>query len=1054
MFVGRIAEIGALEAALAAAQAGASRLVLVQGPAGIGKSRLAETFAVRARGAGAYVGWGRAFELGGAPPFWPWTQALEALAQEPGFAPLLEPALDRLRPRQDARVDAAEFERFEQFEAVKRALVAASGRAPLVILLEDVHAADPSTLLMAGFLARHLGAARLLCLLTARDAAVEAASAQVASHLGEIAARGHTLTLSGLSEPDLGLLLAHLADATVPVSLARTIARITLGNPFYVEELVAAREEFGGLAGLERDEIQVPRGIRDLVRRQVQRLSPGAQTLLDQAAVVGRSVATGLLARICQLDDARVLELAAEAKAAGLCTLGPAPRAELTFVHALVCEALSSGLAPTTRCQIHARVAEALTETGSGVVGEVELALAARHAILAAPLGPAHRDRAITLSHQAGIAAMRALAYEEAKRHFEDALAVHEAAGGAGETRADLLLALGDARRSAGDKEAAAAYLRAADIASEIKDPRRFARAALGCAATREFMTTDLAKLEMLERAARGLGDAAADDALAIGVLSRLARDLAMDPGSYQRRREISERAVASARALGNPEVLCGALDARLAALYGPGNLAERRVLSDDIAAQARVANARDWTLASHAWKLSALLEQGEIDEALPLAHEHARLADELRLVGPRINARSRLAAIAFLRGRWDEGEAHAAAAQQIGLEGGDRGADLLYQAQLVVPALLRGQTDRLTAALVVLDRDGPRMHAHRMIQALAAVARVALGRREEARQEFAALSARDYLDVPESFTRIGLLCLLAQLAQLLGDKTRAAQLQPLLHPYADRCAWLGTSGALGPVSHYLGLLARTTGDQAGARAQLRAAEKSAIAMAARPWAELVAAEVARASGSAADENGPWAQAAAAGAGPRGARLTRSGDLWVLSWHGRNAHLRDQRGLEILARLLAAPGSEIHALELAQGEAVGSGAGAAVGAEAGHDLLDDQAKAELRARLEDLDEIAALAEASNDLARLQAAKREREAIAQHLAASLGLGGRSRRSANATERARVAVTVAIRRAVAAIARHAPDIADHLQRSVRTGTFCRYQPEPHAPLRVTL
>jgi hypothetical protein len=1018
----------------------------------VGKTRLLEIFSAQSQAAGVRVGWGRAFELGGAPPFWPWLQALEAFADGADHAKAaIAAALDRLRPRRDLRIDAAEFERFEQFEGVRRALAAAAMQAPCLVVLEDVHAADPGTLLLAQFIERHLGQSRVLLLLTAREAATEAASAEVVALLDAIAAAGNTLNLPGLAVDDVGRLIEHLAGVPVTTSLSRSITTLTLGNPFYVTELVAAREEFGGLEALGGEEIRVPRGIRDLVRRQVQRLSDQAQSLLDAAAVIGRSTAIPLLARVCDLDEATVLELSAEVQAAGLAVLSASAPVELTFVHALVCEAISSALAPTARFATHARVAAALTQASVGGgdtadAAQLAPALAARHAILAAPLGPEHRTRAITLLRQAGAAAMRSLAYEEAVRHHADALRVHESAGGPVDVRIDLLLALAEAERAAGDKEAGAVYARAAELATTAKDQRRFARAALGCAATREFMTTDLGKLEMLERAAVDLGEG--DDELHVRIWARLARDLAMDADSYPRRRDLSDRALAAARRLRDPEVLCAALDARLAALYGPANLDERRTLADEIAVQARAAGARDWTLASLAWKLSALLERGEIESSLPLALEHARLANELRLAGPRMNAASRLAALAFLRGRWEEGMEQAALAQRIGLDVGDRGAHLLYEAQLLLPSLLRGDGERLEAALLVLGSEGPRTHAHRMVRAVAALAMSWLGRREEAAQEFEALSGRGFADVGESFTRIGTLCLLAWLAHRLNDGARAAQLLPLLQPYAERCAWLGTSCALGPVARYLGLLQRTLGHAAAAEEQLRAAHRMAVAMEAAPWIGLIAAEI----GPGHDR--PVVAASDGEAGPREARLVRSGAVWLLSWAGNTAHLRAQRGLDILARLIAAAGGEIHAVVLAQSEAAGEPIAGAAASETGHELLDERAKAALKERLDDLADIEREAERCNDGARLERARRERAAIAQHLAASLGLGGRSRRSVDATERARVAVTVAVRRAVTAIARHAPEVGAHLQRSIRTGGFCRYEPEPHDPWRVTV
>jgi predicted ATPase len=165
----------------------------------------------------------------------------------------------------------------------------------------------------------------------------------------------------------------------------------------------------------------------------------------------------------------------------------------------------------------------------------------------------------------------------------------------------------------------------------------------------------------------------------------------------------------------------------------------------------------------------------------------------------------------------------------------------------------------------------------------------------------------------------------------------------------------------------------------------------------------------------------------------------RDGELWQLSFAGQIIHMPDLKGLHDLARLLAAPGDEIHALDL--------GAGADGAAPQGHagELLDDEARAAYKARIEELREERELAEAANDTVRAERAQEELEAITDALGSAYGLGGRARRAGDQAERARSAVTWRIRSAIARIEAVHPALGRHLKNSVRTGTFCAYTPE---------
>ena len=173
----------------------------------------------------------------------------------------------------------------------------------------------------------------------------------------------------------------------------------------------------------------------------------------------------------------------------------------------------------------------------------------------------------------------------------------------------------------------------------------------------------------------------------------------------------------------------------------------------------------------------------------------------------------------------------------------------------------------------------------------------------------------------------------------------------------------------------------------------------------------------------------------------------RDGEMWQLSFGGETVHMPDLKGLHDLARLLAAPGQEIHALDL------GSGAdGAAPQGHAG-ELLDDEARAAYKRRIDELREERELAEAANDTVRAEHAQEELEAIGDTLKSAYGLGGRARRAGDHAERARSAVTWRIRSAIVRIDAVHPALGRHLTNSIRTGTFCAYTPEQRVDWRLT-
>jgi len=183
-------------------------------------------------------------------------------------------------------------------------------------------------------------------------------------------------------------------------------------------------------------------------------------------------------------------------------------------------------------------------------------------------------------------------------------------------------------------------------------------------------------------------------------------------------------------------------------------------------------------------------------------------------------------------------------------------------------------------------------------------------------------------------------------------------------------------------------------------------------------------------------------------------RFEREGEYWSIEYGEDAFRLRDSKGLGYLAKLLSEPGREFHAMDLAMERAPASTAVrrepdlVAGGPSDAGAVLDTQAKEEYRRRIQDLEEEAEDADAMGDAERATRAREERDFIVHQLAGALGLGGRDRKAASETERFRLSVTKAIRSAIERIAKHSDGLGQHLDRAVRTGTFCMYAPTESA------
>jgi hypothetical protein len=272
-----------------------------------------------------------------------------------------------------------------------------------------------------------------------------------------------------------------------------------------------------------------------------------------------------------------------------------------------------------------------------------------------------------------------------------------------------------------------------------------------------------------------------------------------------------------------------------------------------------------------------------------------------------------------------------------------------------------------------------------------------------------------------------------AELAAAVADRGRCTALYEQLLPMADEFAVVGAAVfTTGPVALQLGLLAAALGRWDDGARHLEDAAARSDRLGARLHGDRARAEL---------ERLPSARDRAGGGGEPNV-FRREGEVWTLAFAGRRAQLRDAKGLRDLAVLLAAPGREVAATELVAG--VHGGAATAIAALGADPVLDDRARAAYRARLADLDDELAQADAHHDIERSARLAAERDALIDELARATGLGGRRRRLGDATERARTTVTARIRDAIGRIERAHPELGRHLRASIVTGARCAYRP----------
>ena len=815
-FVGREDELAELTAAWRAARAGTSRLVLVSGDAGSGKTRLATEAARLISADGALVLIGRCDPSRGTP-YQPLVELLDGfLFSLPrdwtqAWRPMVRAALATVFPSVTGPDDAppgVAHDRALLFDAVTEILVDAADDRPILVVLDNAPGADDDSLALLRHLLRHIGEAPLLVVALARTRLPPnhpfSDTVRALDHDGLV----QRLPLGGLTGGDVRTLLEQLRpgdSAEARTRLARSLVADTSGNPQLVVELLRDLDD-----GPSRHD--VPSGVQDLVERKLDELGDAAHDLLRAAAVAGQEFDLDVVEHAVGLDHLAVLDALDEALDTGLIAeVGSGYR----FTQEVTRRTLYERLSEPRRRHLHQCLADAIETLRAGGLS-AHAATLAQHRTAAADVGGDRR--AVRWARAAALQARRDHALAEVVRLCDEALA-HVPPDDA-ELRAEVLTDLGLALTDSGDARAERVLLDAALQALRVERRDLAAQAALGLAdlaRARPALRPEAAALidDLLRSVPRdgpvdGAGAGAALD-LDLPEARLLARhvELSPDPPSEPAPETRSGLGVSGA---GSPRVrLAGgamaALMARLDELAGPEDADERLMLATDLATLgSHAVDGRATALAAHHRAMAAAVtgDWKTADHTLDTAGDPAMRAE-------------RAVVVAVTQGEF-------ATIPSVVADCHPAGATT--RRQLLIARWLQGRlgTDP--------DDDACRDPADRALVALAR------GNRGQARLAMHAL-ATGVDPLPGGDARLHSLGVLALAAVELGDAATAEAVRAQLAPYAELWCADGYRSFVGTAGFHLGRLAAVGGDLADAERYLMPALSQHAEMQARPWVAL-----------------------------------------------------------------------------------------------------------------------------------------------------------------------------------------------------------------------
>jgi tetratricopeptide (TPR) repeat protein len=1087
-FVGRGRELAELDNALADALAGRGRLVLISGEPGIGKTRLADEVSKRASKLGVCVAWGRCWEGAGSPPYWPLIQVIRALAVRGELASAISSSpsenvariaslVPEVHPpsnsnREESPSSDPEEARFRLFDSVTTLIRSCARTLPLLLLIDDLHDADQSSLQMLSFAARGLADSRVTLLGTYRDAEVRR-SADLSKHIADLLREAFMLPLAGLSQAEVDEFVESRAGRKADAGLIKRLHAATDGNPLFVDGVVRlmlaegelGREQSGNVA------FRIPDGVRASIHRQLASLPERTNSILEAAAAIGSDFESALLQAVCGSDSGELAGQIEPAIAAGIVTTRGGT--SFRFSHALVRDSVYGEIKISKRIAIHAKIGEAIENLYSAHL-ESQLAKLAHHFSEARNV-----EKAIDYLSRSGRASFAVFAFEEARSHWENALALMDRHDYTDLTlRASILRHLGD-EYILSDRARVIEYLEESlTLYEKLGDERQAAwvHSRLGLLYSpsydlglgnvqRSVEHTRKAETHIAPRADPHL---AAHFYIGKAIICSYADEIDEGIAAARRTMEIGERAGGAAWPYG-AVVLAKYLSARghLAEALRLANLARDRsdsindarlgstvaLLGSDILGNIGAQRERA------AWCIRELSQPRTAHSPMrPLIHGNAAMAfaflGQMQLARHHAwEAGTLVSCLTYFEGDWSTAdqieETYLAKWHGTGRHDLERGSAFL----LCRINRTRGEYARARSfgerALALAKEVG-----HIPSELLASgelalsLAEGGLGREAAPHLE----RCRQIIAIGEDWRGVGPNVPYAE--ALVAAKEDLDLARPYFEAALDGYRRFGLAWREAELFYDWGRALLAAGKKVDAAEKFDAAlDVYRRIEAAKPWIDRVMAERERAQRPAANHVTSVPEADEV--------FRKEGEFWTISYDGRTFRLKDAKGLHYIAHLLSHPGEKFRVHDLVavvEGppEHANASARSLPKLEISGDLgdlgpiLDDRAKASYRRRRQELREELDEAEDMNDAGRVQGARAELELFEQQLSAAIGLGGRDRKTSSHAERARVVVTRNIRATLVKIEEEHPPLGRHLNSAIKTGYLCTYLPASESTL----
>jgi hypothetical protein len=837
------------------------RIVIVRGNPGIGKTELCRAFGQRLHREGYWVLQGRCDhrEL---VPFQPFAEMLTFLsANLPDGPALLERWRDRLAPllpdqRRGAGVPLDEAERFLLLEAVSDFFEVLSLGHPLLVLIDDLHAADSLTTEVIEHLLRRPGRGSMLIVGTARSSRTDhsAGYRSLRDALAGLPERATTLDLTGLGPAAIAELVARergIVRQPMAGRIAAALAGYTGGNPLHLKAVLAGLpdhvlEQIGRGVGASSwtAAIDVPRAVIEDVERIRGRLDDRTTGLVEAAAVIGYRFGPTLVREVLHVDDATLGQAIDSALAHGLIVQLREQPAEFQFSHPLVRDAILETTGYRRR-RLHVDTGRAILRTEPDAADRLARELS-HHLAYSDDRG--EQLEAARLAERAAEQAVASAAHDVAATQYRRALDLYGDDGIDRDHRFRLLLGLGRSQLHAGDRQATATLLAAARHAEEDGDGRRMADALLAgqSGLWSRIGDVDRERVRLIEHALALLP--ADDGARRAELLAAMAAELTFAPEEEVRaeRDRIAERAIELAPEGGDPGTRFRVLQLRASLLMNPESLEERDALIAEMEQLADESSspARRFTAASLGYWIALETPATELRRRrLATLVEIAEQVPHPRLACLSSHWRSVEAALA---GELDAALEYAAETNHIMKALGERDAATWYIGARFLPYRALDRLDELVPDLETQLRDAP---GWLTMRAGLALVHARAGRFEEAEAVLAGYPIDRLVDEATHHDRLANMALVAETLALLGDHPQRGPLCDEMTPWSHRVAFNG-SACFGAVAHHRGLLLGALGRTDEAVAAFTTAVETnaalgAVALLAESRAELAGALVA-----------------------------------------------------------------------------------------------------------------------------------------------------------------------------------------------------------------